>query len=299
MIDSKIKTLLTLEQLGSYTRTAEALSLTQPAVSHHIRMLEEEYGIRIFMRNKPRLKTTPEGEVLIAYARRAVALSDGVRQAIEDKRRDIRSLKVGITPTASDILVPQVLAAYCSEHPSTHIRIIRDTMDNIDNMLASFELDFAIVDGVIRREETRAFLLGEDYLGLVVSPKHPFARRESVTVEEIQRENLVLRPQNAETRKMFEGYITSHGYMMRDFNIIMELDSVSNIKEIVMANRGISILSHNVCLDEEKKGSMVIVPIENCRMVRPINLIYPRDFRHSDILHDIRESYEKHFAAES
>ena len=296
MIDAKIKTLLTLEQLGSYTRTAEALSLTQPAVSHHIRLLEEEYGIRIFLKSKNKLKPTAEGEVLLNYARQAMALSEGVRQAIEDSRRDIRSLTVGITPTASDILVPQVLAAYCNEHPSTHIQIVRDTIGNIDSMLSFYELDFAIVDGMIRNDATSAFLLGTDYLGLVVSPKHAFAKRMSVTIEEIQRENLVLRPKNAETRKLFESYITSHGYMMRDFNIIMELDSVSNIKEIVMANLGISILSHNVCMDEEKRGDMVIVPIENCQMVRPINLIYPRDFAHPDILQDIRESYARHFS---
>ena len=219
-----------------------------------------------------------------------------MKQAIEDSRRDIRSLTVGITPTASDILVPQVLASYCNEHPATHIQIVRDTIGNIDSMLSFYELDFAIVDGMIRNDSTSSFLLGTDYLGLVVSPKHPFAKRMSVTIEEIQRENMILRPKNAETRKMFESYITSHGYIMRDFNIIMELDSVSNIKEIVMANLGISILSHNVCLDEEKRGDMVIVPIENCQMVRPINLIYPRDFAHPDILQDIRDSYARHFS---
>ena len=295
MIDTKIKTLLTLEQLGSYTQTAEALSLTQPAVSHHIRMLEEQYGIRIFVKTKHRLKPTPEGEVLLDYARQAMALSEGVKQAISDRQRDIHSLTVGITPTASDILVPQVLAAYCNEHPGTHIQIVRDTMGNIDSKLSFYELDFAIVDGMIRNEKTNAFLLGTDYLGLVVSPRHAFAGRMSVTIEEIQRENLVLRPRSAETRKLFESYITNHGYMMRDFNIIMELDSVSNIKDIIMANLGISILSHNVCLEEERRGNMVIVPIENCQMMRPINLIYPKDFAHPEILQDIRESYARHF----
>ena len=296
MIDAKIRTLLTLDQLGSFTRTAQALSLTQPAVSHHIRLLEEEYGITIFVKSKNRLKPTPEGEVLLRYARQAMALSEGVRQAIEDCQRDIRSLTVGITPTASDILVPQVLAAYCNDHPGTHIQIVRDTMSNIEGMLTSFELDFAIVDGVIRNDSTSYFLLGTDYLALVVSPRHPFAGRMSVTIEEIQRENLVLRPSHAETRKMFESYVTVHGYMMRDFNIIMELDSVSNIKEIVMANLGISILSHNVCLEEERRGQMVVVPIENYQMVRPINLIYPRGFAHPDILQDIREMYARHFS---
>ena len=135
MIDVKLLTLLKVYETGNYTRAAEQLALTQPAVSHHIRLLEEEYGIRIFNKAKNKLKPTPEGEVLLAYARRAMALADGVRKAIDDRRRDIRSFTVGITPTASDILVPQVLAAYCNEHPGTHIQIVRDTMSSIDSRL--------------------------------------------------------------------------------------------------------------------------------------------------------------------
>ena len=295
MIDIKIRTLLTLYDLGSYTRTAEALSLTQPAVSHHIKLLEQEFGIQIFVKGKQKIKPTAAGTVLIDYARRAMALSNGVRKAIEDCRRDIHSLTVGITPTASDILVPQVLAAYCSDHPQSHIQIVRDSIKNIDNMLAFYEIDFAIVDGQIHREGMRSLLLGTDYLGLIVSPKHAFAKRVSVSLDEIQQVNMVLRPQTAETRKMFESYVTNNGYMMRDFHIGMELDSVSNIKEIVMANLGVSVLSHNVCLDEVKQGRLVVVPIENCQMVRPINLIYPDSFSAPDILQDIREKYVQHF----
>jgi len=145
-------------------------------------------------------------------------------------------------------------------------------------MLSSYEIDFAIVDGLIRNENTRSMLLGIDYLGLIVAPSHPFANRASVTLDEIQRENLVLRPKKTETRRMFEMYVTSHGFIMRDFNVMMEIDSVSVIKEIVMANLGISIMSHNACMEEERRGKLVVVPIENCEMVRPINLIYPAEF---------------------
>ena len=94
---------------------------------------------------------------------------------------------------------------------------------------------------------------------------------------------------------MFESYVISNGYLPRDFHVSMELDSVSNIKEIVMADLGISVLSHNVCLDELKRGQLVIVPIENCQMVRSINLIYPDDFSAPAVLQDIRRKYEEHF----
>lgn len=295
MIDTKIKTLLTLYELGSYTKTAEALSLTQPAVSHHIRLLEEEFGVHLFVKGKHKLQPTAAGEILISYARRAMALSNGVRQAIEDSQRQIHSLRVGITPTASDILVPQVLAAYCNDHSEISIQIVRSSIKNIDSMLAFYEIDFAIVDGLIRREGLNTMLLGTDYLGLVVSPKHPFASRVSVRLDEIQQENMVLRPKGAETRRMFENYVISNGYLPRDFHVSMELDSVSNIKEIVMENLGISVLSHNVCLDELKRGRLVIVPIENCQMVRPINMIYPDDFSAPAVLQDIRCKYGEHF----
>jgi DNA-binding transcriptional LysR family regulator len=295
MFDVKIKTLLTLDSLGSYTKAAEALSLTQPAVSHHIKLLEEEYGVHIFVKGKHKLKPTPAGEVLLKYAHRAMALSMKVQQAIEDCQKEINSLTVGITPTASDILVPQVLAAYCNKHPQVHIQIVRGTIKNIDSMLKFFEIDFAIVDGMIKSANTSSILLGTDYLGLVVSPQHPFAKRVSVRLEEIQQEKLVLRPKKAETRRLFDSYLISHGYNLKDFNVIMEIDSVSNIKEIVMANLGITVISHNVCLDEERDGRLVIVPIENCQMVRQINLIFPKDFSYPEILQDIRSEYAHSF----
>ena len=296
MIDPKIKTLLTLESAGSYTKAAQVLSLTQPAVSNHIKLLEQDYDIHIFIKGKHKLKPTNEGQVLLKYAHRAVALSVKVRQAIEDCKREVHSLTVGITPTASDILVPQALASYCNQHPDVRIQIVRGTIKNIDNMLNFYEIDFAIVDGVIKNDRTNSILLGTDYLGLVVSPLHPFAKRTSVRLEEIQDEKLVLRTKKAETRRLFDSYLVSHGYDPKSFSVIMELDSVSNIKDIVMANLGITVISHNVCLEEEKEGKLVIVPIEDCQMLRQINLIYPKDFSHPDILQDIRAEYIRSFS---
>ena len=101
-----------VEELGSYTRAAQALSLTQPAVSHHIRMLEEEYGIQIFVKGSRELRPTADGALLLKYAHRAAAIAERARQALKDSLERIERLTIGITPTASDLLAPQVLAAY-------------------------------------------------------------------------------------------------------------------------------------------------------------------------------------------
>ena len=111
MLDFRMETFLTVCDTMNFTRAAEILSLTQPAVSHHVRMLEEEYGIQIFVKGSRKLKPTADGALLLKYAHRAAAISERARQALRDSLVRIERLTIGITPTASDLLAPQVLAA--------------------------------------------------------------------------------------------------------------------------------------------------------------------------------------------
>ena len=226
MLDPKIYTLLKLEELGSYTRAAEALSLTQPAVSHHVKLLEEEYGVQIFVKGSRELKPTAAGALLLKYAHRAAAISEKARQALKDSVNQIERLSIGITPTASDLLAPQVIAAYLNAHPNMRVEVVRGPIKKIDAMLRFYELDFAIVDGVMPSGRYSSILLGTDYLCLIASPDHPFAKRSSVTLDELTNEKLVLRPKAAGTRKLFEGYLISHGRSIQDYRVIMEIDSV-------------------------------------------------------------------------
>ena len=156
MIDTRLHTLLTLMEAGSYTKAARVLSLTQPAVSHHIRQLEQEYGAPVFYRSTKQLKLTPEGGILVKYARRMQALENNVIQSLEDYRNGLSRFTVGITPTAEENLVPRVMATYCNLHPDTSITIVTDTIKNIYNMLKSYEVDIGIVEGSIPDENLNA-----------------------------------------------------------------------------------------------------------------------------------------------
>ena len=112
-----------------------------------------------------------------------------------------------------------------------------------------------------------------------------------MTLDELQKENLVLRPKSTGTRKLIESYLISNGYNIQNFNVMMEVDSVSTIKEIVEANLGISIISYSVCREEQQQGRLIVRPIENCRMVRQVNMVYPQDFEHPEILQEIQQEY--------
>ena len=291
MVDGKVRTLLAVVQTGSYTKAAEELHLTQPAVSHHIRLLEQEFGIRIFNLEKRNLVPTAEGAVLIKYARRMMAVYNKALQAIEDSSKQLRHLTVGITQTIAEHRMPQAIALYCLEHPETHISIFTDTIKNLYTSLELYELDLAVVDGPLPASGLNSVLLDTDYLCLAVSPQHRFAGRPEVSLEEVKKEKLILRPTGAGTRIQFDSYLLNHSDSIRNFDVMMELDNLATIKELVSLNLGVTIVSRSACREDEKAGRLVVVPFEDARMTREVNLVYHRDFSHPDVPDDLRRIY--------
>lgn len=293
MLDNKLRTLLTLLSVGSYTKTADALHLTQPAVSHQIKQLEQEYGIQIFRKGKKGLNPTPEGEILIKYARRVQALDQGVRQELEDSRRHLRRLSVGITTTLGEYLVSQIFVDYCNEHPEVSINIYSDSLNHLHTMLSLYQLDLIIVEGAIQSESYVNVLLDTDFLCLAVSPQHPFATRTAVTLQELKRERFILRTQSAGTRTLFEEALLRQGENIRDFNIVIETDNITTIKELVSAGLGVTVMAHSACRQEERAGKLSLVPVKNMNMPREINIVHRKDFEHAEILRDILAIYAR------
>ena len=291
MIDPKTKTLLALVEIGNYTKTAQSLSLTQPAVSHHIRQLEEEFGIKIFYSGKKTLSLTPEGEVLLKYAKRQAAIEQKLLHALDDIKNSVRRYNVGTTATVGEYVVSQLFITYCSDHPGIHINIVTDNLNSILGKLQSYELDWAIVDGRVVAEGINSIQLGSDYLCLVVSPMHPFAKRRSVSLAELKNERFILRSPNAGTRALFEKYLLEHSEDIRNFNILIEIDNINTIKELVYSNLGITVMSHSACRDEEASGRLVTVPVVNFNVTRDINIIYHHSFEHIEMLGEIRRIY--------
>lgn len=299
VLDAKINTLLRVIDEGSYTAAAKKLALTQPAVSHHIQMLEQKYGIQIFYKNKKKLVLTPEGLILEKYARRAWAVSAAADQALKDSRKNIKHLTIAITPTVGENLLPQVIATYCNRHPNMHINIITDTINTIDNMLHTFAADIAIIEGDIYGPSFVSVLLDTDYLCLVVSPQHRFAQRSSVGLEELKSEKFILRSQSAGTRRLFESYLQGHFESIQNFNVIIQIDNVATIKELVALNLGVSVIGHSACVEEERTGRLAVVPIENASMARKINMVHRKEFSHTEILEELRSIYNAIQAGQS
>ncbi len=291
MVDVKLNTLLKVYEMGSYTRAAEKLSLTQPAVSKHIRQLERELGVSIFDRTGPKLRLTPEGKLIVRYAERVIALSDGLRRALADRSRAVDRLRVGVTHTSESSIVAEVLARYTEENVNTRITLRTDALASLYEMLKSYQIDIAIVEGDVSDPAIRTIRLDTDNLAVAVSNEHPLASRPSVTIDELRRERLILRLPSSGTRTLFDANLESRGMSPDDFNVILEVDNIATIKDLVRRNYGVSVLARSACMDELRKGKIRMLPIEDLTMVRQINLLYHHTFEHAEVLQDIVRIY--------
>lgn len=293
MLDPKLDTLLLVAEKRNFTRAAQALSLTQPAVSHHISQLEQELGVRLFVRGNGDLMLTPEGETVLRYVRRMKALEKKMAEELQEARRRLTRLRIGITHTAESSIVAEVLARYTNENPGISITIVTDNINNLYDMLENFELDLAVVEGRSTRPELSALMLDTDYLVCVLANTHPLSHSSMITLDEIRQEKLILRLPNSETRVRFESALAAIGESIADFQVILEVDNVATIKDLIRKNLGISILARSACMDELRKGKLTALPIENLSMTRETNLVYHRDFAHKETLQDILELYKK------
>lgn len=291
MIDDKLFSLLKVYDLGSFSAAAKQLSLTQPAVSQHIRALEKELGIRIFERTNGKIIVTREGYKVIQCARKMVGLNDLLRQELSDGLHKKDHLVVGVTHTAESNPIAEALARYSAENNGINIKIITDTINNLYKKLGNYELDMAVVEGRNQQEGLRFLLIDTDYLVLAVSPEHPLAGKNMVTMNELKRERLILRLPNSGTRNLISAHLESNNMSIGDLNVILEVDNVATIKDLIRRNFGVSILPRSACLDEIKKKKISVLLIENLSMIREMNIAYRSDFAESDVLKGIAAAY--------
>ncbi len=293
MLDNKLLSLVAVYECGSFVGAAKRLSVTQPAVSQHIKALETELGVVIFDRVGGKLIVTKQGERVIRCAQKMIGLSNVLKQELSDGRYLRDRLTIGVTHTAESNPIAAALAKYCAENEGISIKLITNPIKDLYRMLKTYELDMAVVEGRKSDPSLKFILLDTDYLVLAVPAGHPLAKKNLVTLAELKRERLILRLPNSGTRSLFKAHLESNNMNVSDFNVILELDNVATIKDLIRRDFGVSILPKSVCLDEIKRGEIAVLPVENLSMVREMNLACRSDFTETDILHDIVNAYNE------
>ena len=291
MLSVRTRSLIAVADTKNFTKAASMLSLTQPAISHHISQLEEELGVSLFIRKKSGLELTPEGEIAVRYARRMNVLYNKLRKDLLDIENQPAKLCIGITHTAESNLTAEILARCSSETAGLSIMIVTDTINNLYARLENYELDLAIVEGTGSPQAFSSLVLNTDFLVCVMSAENSLASKAMITLSELKSEPLILRLPSSATRMQFDAELRAMNDSPDNYNIILEVDNIATIKDLVRKNLGISVLPQSACLKELRKGNLVALPIENLSMARETRLVYNKDFSRMDILQTITGTY--------
>jgi DNA-binding transcriptional LysR family regulator len=260
---------------GSFSRAADALGVTQPAVTVQIRRLEELCGTALFERVRRRPRLSQAGETLYRYARRIFALTDEAVEALA-LARDLRGgrlrLVAGRTPAACHL--PPLIIAFKRRYPSVEVQLLVDSTDRVIERLLDLKDDVAVLGLMPPQAALVSEPFCDDALVLIVAPGHPWARRRRVSLAELPGESLVQREPGSSSRALVERHLAAHAVTAR---VAMELGSNETIKRSVEAGAGVAFMSASAVSLEVEAGRLVTVRTVEAPLVRPLFLVHHRD----------------------
>lgn len=253
MLDPRWYTFLVLCETMNYTRAAERLCLTQPAVTHHIHYLEEHYGCRLFSYEGKVLRLTEAGLRLREFTRSMAYNSQKIENAMEEEVPI--TLRVGTSKTIGEYVIAPKVEHFLRAHPEANFSLLVDNTQVLFRALEEGQLDFVLVEGFFERSqyETRLFRR-ESFFG-VCAPGHRLAGR-SVPIDELKGERLILREIGSGTRAIFEDALHRQNYTLHSFDSVVTISDFAAIKSLVADGLGISFLYAPVVERELAQGTL-------------------------------------------
>lgn len=254
-----VRTLQEIVRWGSFSRAAEALHLSQPAVSHHVRHLEEVAGLRLLERAGKRALPTPAGQLLLAHAARAFGELEAARQALQGLRGKVSGqVRLGTGATASIYLLPPLLGRLRARYPELELVVVTGTAGEITSAVLRSELDLGVVTLPVPMRALAVTPFFVDRLVAIAAPGTGWPRRRPRGPADLARDPLILYERGGTIRRVIDEWFRRGGASPR---IAMELDNAEAIKRLVGAGLGVSLGSWVAVRAEARAGTLVTAPL--------------------------------------
>jgi len=273
---AELQVFLTVAREGSFSRAAERLYRTQPAVSLAIRKLEESLGQPLFVRGARPVRLTDAGTLLREYAERLLNLRDEVKKGLMDLEGLKRGeLSLGVNESSIHALLP-ALAKFREQHPGVQLRLHRMFSRDIPHEVVNYRLDLGAVSFVPRDAQLQATEILKDELTFVVPPKHPLAKRREVGIEELGKEQFVAHIVDSPFRRRVIELFARHRTTL---NMPIEMPTIESIKRFVQMGMGVAIVPRMCVTWEVGHGSLKEIKIKELNIPRHLYIISRRGAR--------------------
>lgn len=287
----QLKVFVEVARLGSVVRAAENLHLTPPAVSLQIKAIERETGQVLFDRANKRMNLTASGEFFHVHARRLLGSLKEAEEAMEGfGRLEAGHITIAMVSSANYYL-PHLLAGFHELHKSVEIRLRLGSRDQIDVMLEENEVDLCVTGRPPRKVPVIAQPFAMHPHNLIMSPKHRLAGAEHIPAHMLANEPFIVREPESGTRSALQEYLDAHHI---EPNFVMEMASNEAIKQAVMANLGVALVSRHILALELHNGLILTPSVEGLPLIRRWHVVHAASKRLSPAATALRDYIVEH-----
>ncbi len=277
MADRRLQVFHAVAKHLSFTRAADALFMTQPAVTFQIKQLEEQYSTRLFERRHGSISLTPAGELVMSYAEKILALSDEMDIRLSEMTGEMRGpLLVGASTTIAEFMLPKGLGEFNAMYPQVRARLIVANSESIENRVAEHTIDLGLIEAPAKLSGLTSHICCEDELRAICAPDYPLADMETVTPKVLEDYEFISREPGSGTREITDAYFRKHHIAPESLKTQMELGSPEALKGVVSTGLGFAIVSRAVVEKELHLGELVSIPLKPA-LTRSLYLIFPQD----------------------
>ncbi|MEL3960835.1 LysR family transcriptional regulator [Lysinibacillus endophyticus] len=272
-MDQQLLVFVTVVEKQNFSRAAETLHMTQPAVSQHIQMLERSVGTKLLNRSNKYVHLNKAGEIVYHHAKEILGLYTKMRNLVDDLTNTATGeLSIGASYTFGEYVLPHIIARLREQFPLIKPTITIGNTYEIEELMTNNQIDVGIVEGEIKSKKLHVEDIAEDFMSIIVSGKHPFAMHKDLTLQDLQNETWIVREKGSGTREATDGMFEKFQFSPKD---MMEFGSTQIIKESVEAGLGVSLLSHWAIHKELKLEKLAILKIQGFPIIRKFSLVTP------------------------
>ncbi len=276
MADRRLQVFHTVARLLSFTKAAESLHMTQPAVTFQVRQLEEYFNTRLFDRTHNRISLTAAGKRVFEYADQIFDLYAKMDNAVRDMTGEISGvLIIGASTTIAEYMLPSLLGDFKKKYPDVNVHLKVSNSDGIVSMVENNDIDLGVVEAPVLNKNLVVENCRNDRLVALVPPQHELSAQRKVKLNELLKYAYIAREEGSGTREVIEEYLSSAGLKPSDVHVAMELGSPEAIKGAVEAGMGVSIVSEVTIHKELKLGTLVALDLE-LPLERPFSFVHQK-----------------------
>jgi len=276
MADRRLQVFHTVARLLSFTKAADSLHMTQPAVTFQVRQLEEYFNTRLFDRTHNRISLTEVGEKVLVYSEKILGLYREMDNDIRALTGEIIGvLVIGASTTVAEYMLPRLLGEFQALYPMVKLRLKVSNSLGVVHMVENNDIDIGLVESPVLNKSLVVRACWQDNLVVIVAPDHPLAKKDSIHVSELKNYPFISREEGSGTRCVLCDHLEENGMAMNDLDLSMEFGSPEAIKNAVESGLGISVVSETTLVKEIQLKTLKAVKIDP-PLQRSFSLVHQR-----------------------